>query len=311
MNVRPVMSAPERPRDPGAVLRPGVASALDDRSSSGADEALRLRPEEQHGAKRERFALVIAYRGTEFHGFASQPGQVTVGGSLSAALGRMLRHPVTLTCAGRTDSGVHASGQVVSFDTSVEVEPALLVVRLNRALGPDIAVRHAQRVSAAFDARRSATGRRYRYRIHNHPVPDPLCGHFSWQVASKLDLPAMRLAGDALLGEQDFSSFCRRPPIGSLWRNVREVSWRRDGVAGLTFEIEASSFCHQMVRSVVGTLVEVGLGRRRAGDLRQIIAAADRSQAGGLAPAHGLCLWEVTYPDGALQWPPTHGDRCQ
>ena len=247
-----------------------------------------------------RVRLVVAYLGTGYRGFALQPGQVTVAGALSAALQRHLRHPVDLTCAGRTDAGVHAWGQVVSFDARPDVDPVALARSVNKALHPAVVVREAEVVAASFDARRSATGRRYYYRVLNRPVLDPFGAATAWHVPAPLDLRAMRLACDPLYGEHDCSSFCRRPrgaPDVSLVRRVRFADWADLGDGMLRFEIEASSFCHQMVRSVVGTMVEIGLGRRRAGDMSGIIAAGDRSAAGQPAPPHGLCLWEVTYPE--------------
>ncbi|MDE3205862.1 MAG: tRNA pseudouridine(38-40) synthase TruA [Acidobacteriota bacterium] len=244
-----------------------------------------------------RLRLLVAYDGGGFHGFAAQPGQLTVAGALVGAIERYLRHTVELTCAGRTDSGVHAWGQVVTFDARADADPVRLARAVNRTLRPAIVVREAGVVDAGFDARRSATGRLYRYSILNLPVADPFSASTSWHVTRPLDLPAMRLACDALLGEHDFSSFCRRPPVAgaSLVRVVRDARWHDLGEGRLRFDIEASAFCHQMVRSVVGTLVEVGLGKRRAGDMTAIVAARSRSTAGQPAPPHGLCLWQVFY----------------
>ena len=253
-----------------------------------------------------RVRLLVAYLGAGFRGFAAQPGQRTVAGVLAGALERHLRHTVEITCAGRTDAGVHAWGQVVSFDARADVDLQALQRSVNRALRPEVAVRAASPAGADFDARRSATYRRYRYRVLNRPTPDPFQAALSWHVEAPLDLPAMRLACDPLYGEHDFGSFCRRPAPGvSLVRRVRDARFVDEGDGVLRFEIEASSFCHQMVRSVVGTLVEVGKGKRRAGELTGILAARDRGAAGGLAPPHGLCLWEVGYePLGPEElWP--------
>jgi len=216
---------------------------------------------------------------------------------LAAALERYLRHTVELTCAGRTDTEVHAWGQVVSFDARADADPVALQRAVNRALRPNIVVREAAVAEPGFDARRSARGRLYRYSIRNDPVADPFTAGTAWHVPAPLDLPAMRLACDALFGEHDFSSFCRRPPVpgASLVRVVRDARWRDLGEGGLRFDIEASSFCHQMVRSVVGTLVEIGLGKRKAGQMAGIVEARSRAGAGQPAPAHGLCLWEVLY----------------
>jgi tRNA pseudouridine38-40 synthase len=246
-------------------------------------------------AETVRVRLVVAYTGTGFHGFVLQPGLPTVAGALCAALERQLRHTVVLVCAGRTDAGVHAWGQVVSFDARVDVDLPRLQRNLNRTLRPGIAVRHAEIAAPDFNARYDATGRRYHYTVLNRPVGDPFVAGTSWHVERPLDLAAMRLACDPLYGEQDFSSFCRRPPRGSLVRLVRDARWVPAGEGLLRFEIEATSFCQQMVRSVVGTLVEIGLGRRRAGDMVAILRARDRSVAAQPAPPHGLTLWDVSY----------------
>lgn len=245
-----------------------------------------------------RVRLTIAYDGTRFHGIAPQPGQRTVGGELVAALVRVLQAPVQLTVAGRTDAGVHAWGQVVSFDAPAAAADgtADLARRLTRLLGPEIVVRDSAVAAPDFDARHSATGRRYRYAVLNRPAPDPFLAATTWWVAEPLDLRAMKLACDPLIGEHDFASFCRRVDQGaSTVRVVREVGWYDLGDGRLRFEVAASSFCQQMVRSLVGTLVDVGRGKKKAGDMAWILRTKDRAKAGRVAPAHGLCLWEVSY----------------
>jgi len=243
--------------------------------------------------------LDIAYLGTGFHGFAVQPGIHTVGGVLVAALERNLRHTVEIVCAGRTDAGVHAWGQVVTFDAREGVDLVALARAVNKSLRPAIVIRSATVAPAGFDARRSARGRIYRYTIVNRPLPDPFSAATAWHVERPLDLSLLRLACDPLIGEHDFGSFCRRAPDGgSLVRRVRRASWVDLGDGVLRFEIEASSFCQQMVRSVVGTMVEMGApasGKRRSGEMAAILRARSRSAAGPLAPPHGLCLWEVAY----------------
>jgi tRNA pseudouridine38-40 synthase len=248
-----------------------------------------------------RVKLVVAYDGRGFHGFAAQPGPKTVGGTLAAALERVLRHGVELTCAGRTDRGVHAWGQVVSFDAAADGLDLPSVQRsVNKLCAPAIAVRSAEVVDDGFDARFSATARRYRYTVLNRAAPDPFLAGTAWHVDPPLDVVGMRLACDPLFGEHDFASFCRRAssvdgePV-SLVRRVVDAHWDDEGDGVLRFWIEASSFCHQMVRSVVGLLVDVGLGRRRAGDVAGVLRAKDRSGVPSLAPPHGLCLWEVRY----------------
>ncbi|MDQ3569618.1 MAG: tRNA pseudouridine(38-40) synthase TruA [Actinomycetota bacterium] len=241
--------------------------------------------------------MTVAYEGSGFHGFAANPGVRTVGGSLGDAIARVLGHGVELTCAGRTDAGVHAWGQVVHFDTSAEADLTALQRSLNKMLAPAVVVREVSDAPTGFDARRSATGRRYRYTVLNRPLPDPFLAAVAWHVAEPLDVAAMQLGCDPLIGEHDWSAFCRRPPDtdASLVRFVRDAQWVQLEGALLRFDIEASAFCHQMVRSVVGTLVTVGRGKKKAGDVAWIIRSKDRALAGEPAPPHGLCLWEVLY----------------
>jgi tRNA pseudouridine38-40 synthase len=248
-----------------------------------------------------RVRATVAYDGAGFAGFAAQKeGPPTVEGTLADAIGRVLGQPVELTCAGRTDAGVHAWGQVVSFDADeARLDTEALERAVNKMLRPAIAIRGVRVADADFDARFSATSRRYRYTILNQTVPSPFVAAASWWIDRPLDLAAMRLACDPLIGEHDFSSFCRRPsPEATLVRRVVDATWESagsDDVCLLRFWIEANAFCHQMVRSIVGTMVDVGLGRRRAGDVAAIIRALDRAAASNIAPPHGLCLWEVRY----------------
>ena len=187
---------------------------------------------------------------------------------------------------------MHARGQVVSFEAEPGLDPWRLQGALNSMLGPEIVVQSADLVDATFDARHSATARTYRYTIVNRPVPDPFLARHAWWVAEPLDLRLLRLAADAFIGEHDFASFCRKGPEGSTTTRRVEVSrWHDDGDGVLRYEIRAKAFCWQMVRSIVGTLVEVGVGKRRPGDMLATIRAGDRSAAGQLAPPHGLCLW--------------------
>lgn len=225
-----------------------------------------------------------------------QPGVRTVGGTLVAALERNLRHTVEIVCAGRTDAGVHAWGQVVTFDARDGVDLVALPRAINKSLRPAIVIRSAMVAPADFDARHSARSRTYRYSIVNRPLPDPFSAATAWHVERPLDVALLRLACDPLIGEHDFGSFCRRPPNGgSLVRRVRRAVWNDLGDGRLQFEIESSSFCQQMVRAVVGTMVDMGLGRMRSGEMASILRARSRAAAGQLAPPHGLCLWEVGY----------------
>jgi tRNA pseudouridine38-40 synthase len=248
--------------------------------------------------------LAVAYDGTDFHGFADQPDQRTVAGVLVEALEQALRTPIeAFTGAGRTDAGVHAWGQVVSFrvtpDPGRPIDLASLRAALNRRLGPEVVVRSAGFAEPGFDARRSACWRHYRYTVVNRPEPDPFLARTAWWVAEPLDLTLLRLGADPFVGEHDFAAFCRKGPSGSTTvRRVLSSHWEpgRDGV--LHYEIRASAFCWQMVRSVVGMLVEIGSGRRRPGDVLAVIRSRDRACASRLAPPQGLCLREVGYDDG-------------
>ncbi|MEA3076482.1 MAG: tRNA pseudouridine38-40 synthase [Actinomycetota bacterium] len=245
--------------------------------------------------------MTVAYDGTGYKGFAFQPGGVkTVAGSLAVAIEKVLKHPVRFVVAGRTDAGVHAWGNVVHFDSPLDADDLGLVSlqrALNKMLRPSIVVRDVEVADPDFHARYSATARRYHYTVLNRPVPDPFLATTAWHVEEPLDLRAMQAACDPLFGEHDFSSFCRKPPdaSGSNVRRLREARWIALEDGRLRFDVEASSFCQQMVRSVVGTMVEVGLGKKRAGDMAGILRAKDRSQAGQLAPPQGLVLWEVLY----------------
>jgi tRNA pseudouridine38-40 synthase len=256
-------------------------------------------PQASGGGARVR--LVVAYDGTEFHGFAVQDGVRTVGGVLRDALGKVLRREVELTCAGRTDKGVHGWGQVVSFDAPEGVDLCRVQRSVSSMLGPEVVVRDAALASPEFSARFDARARTYRYTIVNRDVPDPFRARFAWWIDTPLDLRALRIASDAFIGEHDFTSFGRKPKTGngerdaSMTRRVVESRWHDAGEGVLVYEITANAFCWQMVRSIVGTLVEVGTGKRRPGEMLAILRAQDRAAAGDMAPPHGLCLWSVDY----------------
>ena len=254
-----------------------------------------------------RIRLLVAYDGAPFRGFAVNRDVRTVAGDLSAAIQRVLGHEVVLTCAGRTDAGVHAWGQVVTFDVDAPVDLVRLQRSVNGLCAPSIVIRAADEMPPGFDARFSATTRVYRYTVLNRPVPDPFLDATSWHVTAPLRLRSMRAASDPLIGTHDFTSFCRRrevtdPDTGerveaTLVRRLVRAEWDEVGDGVLRFEIEASSFCHQMVRSVVGMVIDVGRGHRTVADVTMALAARDRQAAGQIAPPHGLCLWMVRYPD--------------
>jgi tRNA pseudouridine38-40 synthase len=249
-----------------------------------------------------RVRAVVAYDGSAFRGFAHNEGVVSVKGTLADAIGRVLRHDVDITGAGRTDAGVHAWGQVVTCDLPDGTDLDGLTRRLNKLCGPAIAVREAGWADPDFDARFSATWRQYRYHIWNDPAPNPLQARTSWHVPQPLDLVLMQAAASPLIGEHDFTSFCRKPkvpegePPASMVRILREIRWERlDGSPMLRMEIRASAFCHQMVRAITGTMVDVGLRKITPADVNGILRAKDRAFAGQLAPPQGLTLWEVGY----------------
>jgi tRNA pseudouridine38-40 synthase len=241
--------------------------------------------------------LTVAYDGTEFHGFAAQPDQRTVEGVLHEALARVLRRDdLSLTCAGRTDAGVHAWGQVVSLPVPDDVDVDRVARAVTRQLGPEVVVRAAELVDGAFDAWHDARWRAYRYTIVNREAPDPFLARTAWWVPEPLDLSSLRLGADPFLGEHDFAAFCRKGPAGSsTTRRVLESSWHDLGDGVLRYDITATAFCWQMVRSIVGTLVDVGAGKLRPGELLGILRARDRNAAGRVGVPQGLCLWEVGY----------------
>jgi tRNA pseudouridine38-40 synthase len=290
----------------------------------------RIRPPE---AGRVRLRLVVAYNGAPFRGVAPQPGLVTVGGELLDAVAKVLRQPngvddLVLVMSGRTDAGVHAWCQVVHVDV---VPPAgglgrgprlpgqvvqgidleRVVRSLNAMLAPHIAIRAADIASPHFDARFSASWRRYRYTVLQAPTPDPFLHGLAWHVSDSLDLSLMRLASDAFIGAHDFAAFCKAPDLGSspgstTERVVTDARWVVCGGGVLQFEIQALAFCQQMVRSIVGYIVDVGRGRRSAGDVLATMASKKRHNT--LAPVEGLCLWDVGYPDEFALPLPAVGD---
>ena len=253
-------------------------------------------PETIQSSTAETARLEIAYDGSDFHGFAASEGVRTVAGELLGALGQVLQFEPELTCAGRTDKGVHALGQVVSFPLEKQVDLSKLQQSLNSMLGPEIVVKNAQGEEAGFNARYSARSRCYRYYILNRPQPDPFQAKYSWWVSQPLDLARLRQAAIPFVGEHDFSSFCRKDePEGSLVRRVDKCEWTDLGDGLMYLEVVANAFCWQMIRSLVGTMVDVGLGKLKAGDITAIIDAKDRSRAGRVAPPQGLFFVEVCY----------------
>ena len=244
--------------------------------------------------------LDLGYDGAGFVGWASQPGMRTVQGELEAALERILGAPTPLTVAGRTDAGVHAWDQVASFATDRE-PPADLARALNSNTGPDLAVFGAQIATEEFDARRDARSRTYCYRVLAERVPNPFEAGIALHWPHRVDEGTLAACADALVGAHDFTAFTpTQTEHVRFQRHVLRAEWHREpAVLGpgsvLEFWIEADAFMRNMVRVLVGTMLEVGGGRRSLEDFNSLLAGAPRERAGDTAQAHGLHLASVRY----------------
>ena len=258
-----------------------------------------------------RIRIDLAYDGTAFSGWARQPGLRTVEETLAEGLGTVLRtSPPVLTVGGRTDAGVHARGSVCHLDVDPEVWRAVpgrsarppqdaLVSRMRGVLPPDVVVRAATEVPDAFDARFSALRRRYTYRICDRPpLLDPLRRHDTVVWRRPLDVTAMDDAAATLTGLRDFAAFCKRREGATTVRTLLAHGWRRVEDGTLVGTVEADAFCHSMVRALVGSVVPVGEGRKDAGWPLRVLEAGRRDPAVQVMPAHGLCLEEISYPEG-------------
>ena len=256
--------------------------------------------------------LVIAYDGTRFRGWARQrdDGVRTVQGVLESALGRALGEQPRLSVAGRTDAGVHARGQVASFAVDPAVDLDRLRGSVNGMIGPEVVVREASLAPAGFDARRSATARVYAYRIETGAVADPFTTRYVWHRAGALSAARMRRAARSLIGEHDFAAFGRpHSREGPTVRRLESIAVRADGER-LEFTVRANAFLHQMVRSLVGVLVDVGSGRIDPESVEDILASRDRARATRLAPPRGLTLERVVYaPTGGVGFDGPHRRR--
>jgi tRNA pseudouridine38-40 synthase len=243
----------------------------------------------------QRVRLDIEYDGTDYAGWQVQPRQATVQGVLEHALGLVLRRQVRLVGAGRTDAGVHATGQVAHADLPFPLDYRRIKAGINALTPASVVVTAIREASARFDARRSATGRAYVYRLATRPVA--YGRQYLWSVHSAPSLAAMQRCARTLPGVHDFVSFCvaRSAPKGTRCR-VLEAKWGRAG-AELRFRIVADRFVHGMVRSLVGSMVEVGLGRMTPEAFESLLKSGRRRGTGPAAPAEGLCLTRVFYPD--------------
>ncbi len=253
--------------------------------------------------KMRTFRLTLAYDGTRFAGWQVQPGQSTVQGVLEQAVEQITGHATRVVASGRTDAGVHARRQVASFRSATRLTSDVLCRALNACTPDEVFVWSVDQMPDDFHALRSAISKRYRYAVQDGPIRDLFTRQCAWWVAETLDLQAMRHAARSLVGRHDFSSFeAAGSPRKTSVRQVSLLSIER-GQASMSrpiwIDIQADGFLYNMVRNIVGTLVEVGRGRNSADWVENVLAARDRSRAGPTAPAHGLTLWEVHYPPPA------------
>jgi tRNA pseudouridine38-40 synthase len=245
------------------------------------------------------FRATVSYDGTDFSGWQVQGDRRTVQGVLQEALSKVLGAPVTLMAAGRTDAGVHAEGQVVSFRAQTRIPPAGIAAAANVLLPGDVAVLDLARVPTSFHATYGAKGKVYRYEILSGRTRRPLLRRTTWRVASPLDLRRMRAAARHLVGRRDFRSFRTNPGVedrGTTVRNLRRLDIRRRGDRVL-LEFEGDGFLYNMVRAMVGTLVQVGRGTWTPGRVEEALRARDRRAAGPTAPPQGLTLVSVSYAE--------------
>jgi tRNA pseudouridine38-40 synthase len=246
-------------------------------------------------ADMRRLKCIVAYDGTDFSGFQVQPGQVTIQGELEAALKRITGETIQVFGSGRTDAGVHARGQVIHFDTNSNIPLEKWRLVLNNQLPEAIVVRSVEEVDESFHARFNVKSKEYRYCIDNNPVPDVFRHRYADHIRFPLDVEAMRQAARHLVGEHDFTSFCSAKTfVEDKVRTVYELKVERCG-GEIWVTCRGNGFLYNMVRIIVGTLVEVGQGKRHPDEMRAILLARDREAAGKTAPAKGLTMWEVVY----------------
>jgi tRNA pseudouridine38-40 synthase len=240
--------------------------------------------------------LVIEYDGTNYLGWQVQPRGLTVQGVIEEKLSLLTGETIRLTGSGRTDAGAHAYGQVAHFKTKSPMEVRSIQKALNSLLPADIAVQKAEEAGEEFHARKSARSKVYEYRILNRDPRPALFRGYAWHISQKLDLEEMKRSAQYLVGEHDFSCFRSvGTPTRTAIRRVEGIDWKRSKSGVIQFKIEASGFLKQMVRAIVGTLVEVGKGRIQLEEFLAILESRDRKRAGPTAPAHGLFLKEVKY----------------
>ena len=240
--------------------------------------------------------LLIEYDGTNYQGWQVQPKGPTVQGMIEEKLAWITGEAVHLIGSGRTDSGVHAFGQVANFKTKSQLDVHSIQKALNSLLSPDIVIQKAEEVEEDFHARRESKSKVYEYRILNRDIRSAFRHGYAWHISQRLDLEEMRKATLMLIGEHDFSSFRSvGSPTRTAIRRIIRADWKRGRDGLIRFEVEANGFLKQMVRALVGTLVEVGRGKIDSEEFQKILDSQDRKKAGPTAPAHGLFLKEVKY----------------
>jgi len=244
--------------------------------------------------EKSNWRLWISYDGTDFCGWQKQPGQRSVEGELLKALKSLTGQEVEITVGGRTDAGVHARLQACSVSFESDFDSRRLILAFAAKLPRDIVVVGADKIFEKFDARSYAVGKRYVYKIKNSLASSPFVYKYAWHVKGNLDLVKMREAAKYLVGELDYESF-RSTECGAA--HARRYLWQISVSASFDFDIRGNAFCHNMIRIIVGTLVDVGLGRFEPKDIEVMLEAKDRTQAGKTAPAHGLTLDQIYYPD--------------
>ncbi|HEX7744775.1 MAG TPA: tRNA pseudouridine(38-40) synthase TruA [Micromonosporaceae bacterium] len=273
---------------------------------------------EQGASGSVRLRLDVSYDGSGFSGWAAQPGRRTVAGVVTDVFGQLFGRGVAtgLTVAGRTDAGVHAAGQVCHIDLPATAWQALgaraggtgdagqsLLRRLAGLLPPDVRVRAVTQVPGDFDARFSATYRRYEYRVTDAPWgAEPLRRHEVLAWPRPVDLPTLRVAAAELVGEHDFAAYCRRREHATTRREITRLDWRRDDTGLLVATVQADAFCHSMVRSLIGAMLAAGDGRRPPTWPASLLTLRERSSEVTVAPPHGLCLVAVGYPDDPAEY---------
>ena len=244
----------------------------------------------------KNFKIIIEYDGTRYHGWQRQKKDVTIQGEIEKALGIMTAKHIVVNGSGRTDAGVHARGQAANFRCDTDLSSGVFQKGLNSLLPEDIVIRECRQVEETFHARYDVKSKIYHYKIYNHPVPAAMNRLYAWSIRKPLNIVAMRSAVSYIIGSHDFKAFeGAGSPRAHATRHVMAADLVESDNRLLIFRIEANGFLRFMVRNIVGTLVDVGLGKTLPAEFKKILQSRDRTKAGATAPARGLCLMEVKY----------------